>query len=143
MNFNASGSNDEEHAALADINIVPLVDVMLVLLIIFMVTAPLSIGGINVELPASRAKSIAIDENRVVLSIGRNGDFFIEKMPIPAPALQERLKAIFEFRQKKELYIRADRDVVYGSVVDAMSAAKMAGVHKMSMLTQAPKGRKG
>ena len=143
MDFKSSGSGNDENGDLADINIVPLVDVMLVLLIIFMVTAPLSIGGIKVELPASKAKSMTIDEDRVVLSVTQSGDYYIEKMQVSPAALQERLKAIFEFRQKKELYIRADHGVVYGSVVDAMTAAKQAGIQKLSMLTQAPKGKKG
>ncbi len=129
---NDDGHNDD----LAEINIIPLVDVMLVLLIIFMVTAPLSIGGIKVELPTSKAKSTSIDEDRIVLSINQKGEYYIEKMVVPSPALSERLRAIYEFREKKEIYIRADRGVSYGRVVDAMSAAKLAGVTRMSMLTQ-------
>ena len=143
MDLKSAGQGDDDTGALADINIVPLVDVMLVLLIIFMVTAPLSIGGIKVELPASKAKSVTIDEDRVVLSITKTGDYYIEKMQIPQAALQEKLKAMFEFRQKKDLYIRADHDVTYGRVIDAMTAAKLAGIQKLSMLTQAPKGKKG
>ena len=136
-NFRRS-SLDDETDDISDINIIPLVDVMLVLLIIFMVAAPLSIGGINVELPFSRAKGGNVEENRIVLSINKEGRYFIEKMEIPPPALEERFKAIYEFREKRELYIRADRLVPYGRVVDAMSAAKVAGVVRMSMLTQPP-----
>lgn len=133
------GSDDDEDSGqMADINIVPLVDVMLVLLIIFMVTAPLSIGGINVDLPSSKARSTGMAENRVVLSINARGEYYIEKMPVPGANLDQRLLEIYQNREKKELYIRADKGVIYGRVVDAMSAAKLAGVTKISMLTQAP-----
>lgn len=139
MAFNlasGSGGDDDNTDQMAEINIIPLVDVMLVLLIIFMVTAPLSIGGINVNLPLSRAKGVTVTEDRVVLSIAPNGRYFIEKMEVTAAALDERFKAIYQHRKKKELYIRADKGVIYGKVVDAMAAAKLAGVTKISMLTQ-------
>jgi biopolymer transport protein TolR len=135
MQFN--DGYQEEDGALKEINIVPLVDVMLVLLIIFMVTAPLSIGGIKIDLPASKAKSVSVDKNRIVLSIDREGRYFIDKLEVASAALEAKLKAIYEYREKKEIYIRADRGVEYGLVVDAMTAAKIAGVDKMSMLTKA------
>jgi biopolymer transport protein TolR len=130
--------DDDSDDAFAEINIIPLVDVMLVLLIIFMVTAPLSIGGIKVELPFSKARGGSVDENRVVLSINRKGEYYLEKMNIPLSGLDERMRAIYQYRERKELYIRADLGVEYGKVVSAMSAAKMAGVSKISMLTQPP-----
>lgn len=133
MDFKMS---DNEDAEMSDINIIPLVDVMLVLLIIFMVTAPLSIGGINVSVPSSKARSLSLDEERVVLSIDKSGRFFIEKMEVAPKDLESRLKAIYEFRKEKNIYIRADKHVNYGQVVYAMSAAKIAGVQKMSMLTK-------
>ncbi len=126
------GGNED----LAEINIIPLVDVMLVLLIIFMVAAPLSITGIKVNLPSSKAKGTQVDENRVILSINSDGNYFIDKMRIPAAQLSERMKAIYQYRDKKELFIRADRRVEYGNVIYAMSAAKLAGVLKMAMLTK-------
>jgi biopolymer transport protein TolR len=129
-------SFEPEDQSLKEINIVPLVDVMLVLLIIFMVTAPLSIGGINISLPSSKAKSVSIAEDRIVLSVDGKGRFFLESVEVPRTTLEAKLKAIYEFRDKKEIYIRADRSVDYGVVVDAMSAAKLAGVDKMSMLTK-------
>ena len=142
MEFHQSKEGNEDEAdQMADINIVPLVDVMLVLLIIFMVTAPLSIGGISVNLPSSKARSSSIDEDRVVLSINQSGQYFIEKMEVNPRALEERLRAIFSVREKKDLYIRADKKVIYEKVVDAMSAAKVAGVVKISMLTE-PKNKK-
>lgn len=124
---------------IAEINIIPLVDILLVLLIIFMVAAPISISGIQVDLPFSKARTGAIDENRVILSISPEGDFFVDKLQIPQSSLEEKMRTIFQYRDKKELYIRADRMTNYGRVVDAMSAAKVAGVQKISMLTQPPK----
>lgn len=129
-------SSDEESAEIAEINIIPLVDVMLVLLIIFMVTAPLSIGGIKVDLPASKAKGAHIDEDRIVLSISAQGLYYIDKLQIPEATLEDKFKSIYQYRAKKELFIRADQRVPYGKVVYAMSAAKMAGVGKLGMLTQ-------
>jgi biopolymer transport protein TolR len=135
---NLDGSGDDNQD-LAEINIIPLVDVMLVLLIIFMVAAPLSITGIKVNLPTSAAKGSHVDEGRVILSISSKGDYYLEKTKIENKNLTSKLSAVFENRNKKQLFIRADRGVKYGRVVDAMSSAKLAGVSKMSMLTVPPK----
>jgi biopolymer transport protein TolR len=129
-------TDNDSHDDMAEINIIPLVDVMLVLLIIFMVTAPLSIGGIKVDLPASKAVGTSVDEDRIVLTITKNGGFFLEKLEVAEAALPEKFKAIYQYRQKKELYVRADADVSYGKVVYAMSSAKLAGVSKLAMLTK-------
>jgi biopolymer transport protein TolR len=139
MNFN---QGDDSTGDIADINVIPLVDVLLVLLIIFMVAAPISIGGINIELPVSKSRGAISDEDRVVLSVNRSGEFWIDKTRIPGASLPDKLKAMYQFREKKEIFIRADRDVIYSSVIDAMSAAKGAGVTKISMLTQPP-GKSG
>ena len=130
-----SSGHGEEHQDMAEINIIPLVDIMLVLLIIFMVAAPLSISGIGVQLPKSKAKGGSVDESRIILTIDAEGGFFLDKQKIPSEQLEAKMMAIFAVRDKKELYIRADKRVRYGSVVDAMGAAKLAGVSKLSMLT--------
>lgn len=130
-----SAGPDDEHQDIAEINIIPLVDIMLVLLIIFMVAAPLSISGIGVQLPKSKAKGAKVDESRIILSIDSDGGFFLDKQRIPPEQLEAKMQAIFAVRDKKELYIRADKRVLYGSVIDAMGAAKLAGVSKLSMLT--------
>ena len=109
---------------------------LLVLLIIFMVAAPLSISGIKIDLPTTKAKGAPVDGERTILSISSKGEYFIEKMKIPRVELVKRMKAIYEHKGKKEIFIRADRGVEYGRVVDAMGAAKLAGVSKMSMLTK-------
>ena len=125
----------EDHDDLAEINIIPLVDVMLVLLIIFMVTAPLSIGGIKIDLPITKVKGTNVDEDRIVLSINKQGAYYLDKVQIADASLEATFKAKYQYRNKKELYIRADTGVVYGKVVNAMSAAKLAGVTKLAMLT--------
>ena len=132
-------SSDELGADIAEINVIPLVDVLLVLLIIFMVAAPISIGGLNIELPTSKARGTLSDEDRIVVTINKAGEFYMDKTQIPASALSEKLKAIYQFRDRKEIFIRADRAVIYSAVIDAMSAARIAGVTKISMLTQPPK----
>ena len=128
-------AENEEYTPLAEINIIPLVDVMLVLLIIFMVAAPLSISGIGVELPRATAKGAEVDSSRLILSINQKGQYYIEKMGIEADSLPARMQSIFASRSSKQLYIRADRKVLYEKVIFAMSAAKQAGVNKISMLT--------
>ena len=139
MAFGNLNNDDNENRELAEINIIPLVDVMLVLLIIFMVAAPLSITGIKVNLPKSAAKGAHVDEGRVILTVNSSGEYFLEKTKIEAKNLTGKLAAVFENKEKKQLFIRADRGVEYGRVVDAMSSAKLAGVSKMSMLTVPPK----
>ncbi len=133
-------SSDELGAEIAEINVIPLVDVLLVLLIIFMVAAPISIGGINIDLPHSKARGTLSDEDRIVLTINKTGDFYIDKVQIPTSALNAKLKAVYQYREKKEIFIRADKSVVYSNVIDAMSAARLAGVTRISMLTQPPHG---
>lgn len=139
-----SRGGDDSHEDLAEINIIPLVDVMLVLLIIFMVTAPLSIGGIKIDLPTTKARGTTVDEDRIVLSINRAGAYYLDKVQIPDATLEPKFKAVYDSRdpEKKILYIRADQGVPYGKVVYAMSAAKLAGVTKLAMLTnsQGPNG---
>ena len=133
-----NSSSFSEPEDLAEINMIPMIDVMLVLLIIFMVAAPLSISGIQVNLPISKAKGVAIKEDRIVLSIDSKGDYFIEKEPIRKDKLTTKLQSIFEFKKQKHLYIRGDRTVQYTHIIDAMSAARQAGIHKMAMLTTPP-----
>ena len=141
MDFRPKSNLDEEEVEshMADINIVPFVDILLVLLVVFMVAAPLSMSGIKIKMPSSRAKSAVIDENRVVLTIDKKGSYYVGKVNITSAKLETKLKAIFEYRKNKDLYIRADKRVVYGKVVSAMGYAKMAGVDKISMLTKPSK----
>ncbi|MFK7873977.1 MAG: ExbD/TolR family protein [Oligoflexales bacterium] len=127
-------SNDQED--LAEINMVPLIDVMLVLLIVFMVAAPLSISGVKVNLPTSESTGQPVEEKQLVLSINKKGDYYLGKVQISEKDLKTRIKTILDSRNSKDLFIRADRKVEYEKVIHAMSAAKIAGVKRVGMLTE-------
>lgn len=131
-----SGSKDELNA---EINVTPLVDVMLVLLIIFMITAPMMNTGVDIDLPQITAKEVKDPEGKLILSIGIDRRLHISNNVIPWAQLPDKLKALIKNRvdakQDSELYIEADTKLPYGVVVTAMGIAKNAGVTKVMMLT--------
>jgi biopolymer transport protein TolR len=131
-----------EKRAMAEINVTPLVDVMLVLLIIFMVTAPMLSMGIDVNLPRVKSKSIDIAEEKLVLSINENKEIFLNKTRMPLQDLNAKLIAIFVNRVDREVFLRADKNVPYGFVVEVMSEIRKAGVDKLGMITEPPEGIK-
>ena len=122
---------------LSEINITPMVDVMLVLLIIFMVTAPMMNQGIDVNLPKTSSKSnVNVLENDIVLTIDAYKNIYIGKNKISKNDLPIKLKAIFENKQSKNLYLESDQKVPYGFVVEIMASAKNAGIEKVGLVTQ-------
>ena len=127
-----------EHRPLSDINVTPLVDVVLVLLIIFMVTAPMLQMGIDVNLPKVKAKSVDITEEKLVLTIDGGRRIFLNKKQIPLPDLKPKLETIFQDRIDREIYMRADKGVPYGFVVEVMSEIRKAGVDRLGMVTEPP-----
>jgi biopolymer transport protein TolR len=127
-----------EHRPLSDINVTPLVDVVLVLLIIFMVTAPMLQMGIDVNLPKVKAKSVDITEEKLVLTIDGSRRIFLNKNRIPLEDLKPKLEAIFQDRIDREVYMRADKVVPYGFVVEVMSEIRKAGVDRLGMVTEPP-----
>ena len=129
-----SGSGN--NGLLSEINITPFVDVMLVLLIIFMVTAPMMVQGVNVLLPESSSGPISSEENHLVVSIDKDGKIYINDLNVTSDFLGEKLIKILENRAGKEVYLRADKRVSYGVVVHVMSEIKGAGVEKLGMLTE-------
>lgn len=131
-----------EKKSMAEINVTPLVDVMLVLLIIFMVTAPMLSMGIDVNLPRVKSKSIDIAEEKLVLSINENKEIFLNKTRIPLQDLNPKLVVIFVDRVDREIFLRADKNVPYGFVVEVMSEIRKAGVDKLGMITEPPEGIK-
>lgn len=133
---------DSEKKSMADINVTPLVDVMLVLLIIFMVTAPMLSMGIDVNLPRVKSKSIDLAEEKLVLSINENKDIYLNKTRLPLQDLNAKLAAIFAERVDREVFLRADKTVPYGFVVEVMSEIRKAGVDKLGMITEPPEGLK-
>lgn len=127
---------------MADINVTPLVDVMLVLLIIFMVTAPMLSMGIDVNLPRVKSKTIDLAEEKLILSINENKEIFLNKTQMSLQDLNTKLAAIFEQRVDREIFLRADKNVSYGFVVEVMSEIRKAGVDKLGMITEPPEDMK-
>ncbi len=120
---------------LSEINVTPLVDVMLVLLIMFMVTAPMMQQGIEVELPKTASSGVSTQEDPTVLVISQNKQITIAKRPIAATELKAKLGAIFEGRKDKQIYIQADRRVDYGFVAEVMADIRQAGVTSIGLIT--------
>jgi biopolymer transport protein TolR len=120
---------------LADINVVPLVDVVLVLLIIFMITAPLLYRGIDIQLPSSETNTIAPDE-RLVVTVEKDGKVFLNKERVPQDNLEGAFAAARDRNPSVSVYLRADQAVPYGLVVRVMDAAKQAGLARLGMVTE-------
>jgi biopolymer transport protein TolR len=121
---------------MSEINVTPFVDVMLVLLVIFMVTAPLMMSGVDVNLPETSTQPLRTRDDPLVLTVKKDGKVFVQSTEVPAGELAEKLKAIFEGRDSKDLYLRADEAAPYGQVAKAMAAARQAGASKLGMVTE-------
>jgi biopolymer transport protein TolR len=132
MSTNKGGGG---RATLSEINVTPMVDVMLVLLIIFMVTTPLIQQGVKVSLPETKAAPVEADEKKLVVSIDLQKRVFIGEAEVPFAEFEEKLKANAKAQKEKEMYLHADRDLPYGTVVDIMAAAQRAGVTNVGMIT--------
>jgi biopolymer transport protein TolR len=122
--------------ALSEINVTPFVDVMLVLLIIFMVTAPLMQQGVDVDLPDTTTQPLRMDDEPLILSVQKDGKYFLGRTEVPLAELQPKLAAIFDGRDSKEIFLRADDAAPYGVVVKALAAARGAGATKLGMVTE-------
>lgn len=133
-----SGKYDDS-GPMAEINITPFVDVMLVLLIIFMVAAPLLESGIAIQLPKASAKAIPkSDESPVTLNITKDSRVYLNKDEISLNELPTKLQSFFQRRDKKEIFIRADGELPYAFVAQAMAIVKTAGIHKIGLVTLPP-----
>src|SRR3990170_1341013 len=131
-----TNGNGRDRRLMSDINIVPLVDVMLVLLIIFMVTAPMLTQGVDVNLPQANAKALRSDEERLVITVDMNSRIFVGKQPVEFNRLSDALKAIVARRTDRQVYFRAGRAVPYGFVVKVIAEVRNAGVEKLGMVTE-------
>ena len=125
--------------AMTDINVTPLVDVMLVLLIIFMVTAPLIQSGVKVDLPRASAQQMEHSEEKLVLTITRDRRIFLGDAEISPTELERKLSTNARIQKDKELYLHADRSLNYGLVVEIMATARRAGVESLGMITEPDK----
>ena len=136
----AFGSSDSgQRRAMTDINVTPLVDVMLVLLIIFMVTAPLIQSGVKVDLPRASAQQMQHQEEKLVLTVTRDRRLFLGTTEIPPAELERKLTTNARIQKDKELYLHADRSLPYGQVVEIMAVARRAGVESLGMITEPDK----
>jgi biopolymer transport protein TolR len=121
---------------MSDINVTPLVDVMLVLLIIFMITAPMMTQGVDVNLPETTAKPLRQDEKPVVISINKNGEISIGNMKGNMNLLNQELSKLAKTDPDKTILLRADKKVAYGVVAQVMADVKRAGFNKLGMVTK-------
>jgi biopolymer transport protein TolR len=131
----AMGGSSTQGAMLTEINVTPLVDVMLVLLIIFMVTAPMLQTGVDVDLPEAKAQTIPDDEGKLILTVTKDKRVFLGKLQIPWEDVEKILRGNAKLNADHELYLHADRGLLYGDVVKIMAAVKQAGVDKLAMVT--------
>jgi biopolymer transport protein TolR len=135
----AFGGGSDGRRAMTDINVTPLVDVMLVLLIIFMVTAPLIQSGVKVDLPKASAQQMEHSEEKLVLTITRDKRILLGSSEISFADLETKLAANARIQKDKELYLHADRSLQYGTVVEIMAIARRAGVESLGMITEPDK----
>ena len=131
MSTNNSGSR----SAMSEINVTPLVDVMLVLLIIFMVTAPMMQQGLQIELPETKASGVTASEEPLILVINRKGVLTLAEKKLKMSTVSEKVAAIFETRKNKDIYIQADKRVNYGVVASVMAEVKSSGATSISLIT--------
>jgi biopolymer transport protein TolR len=121
--------------AISEINVTPLVDVMLVVLIIFMITAPLMQQGIEIELPKTQAEGLT-NEDPLVVTVKMDGAIFLQRAEVPIAELEPKLLAIFQSRDDREVFIRADSRVAYGIVAQTLATLRRAGASKIGMVTE-------
>jgi biopolymer transport protein TolR len=136
MAIDASPQRDA--AVLAQINVTPLVDVMLVLLVIFMVTAPIIQQGVQVNLPQAKAGAIPGTEELLVVTIAKDGKIYLNDNPMSPGELGQKLRAIRKLQADKQVYLRADQDVKYGIVMKTIAEIKQAGIERLGMVSRPP-----
>ncbi len=137
------GTGGGDRRLMSEINVTPLVDVMLVLLIIFMVTAPMMQEGMSINVPKVQAGALdQREEEPIILVISKQGQLSIKRTTMTLETLPNELQKIFTSRGDKTVYLRADQDVPYGVVVQAMAVAKAAGADRLSIITQPPEERR-
>ncbi len=124
--------------AISNINVTPLVDVMLVLLVIFMVTAPILQQGVNINLPKVKAAALTGEEQQLVVAVTRNGQVYLNDTPTQIAELGPKLQAILKLRPDRQVYLRADQNVRYGEVMQVIATVKGAGVERLGMVTEPP-----
>ncbi len=135
MGMGTSSSKSNSKAVMSEINVTPFVDVMLVLLIIFMVTTPLMQQGLEVNLPKTAASGVELREDPFIMVISANGKTKVGDIEIGTEQMKDKLKAIFETRKNKQIYIQADTKVDYGVVAATMAEIRAAGIFSINLIT--------
>jgi biopolymer transport protein TolR len=125
----------KETGTLSEINVTPLVDVMLVLLIVFMVTAPIMQTGVDVTLPEAKAQTVPDENGKLIITMTKDHRVFLGRMEIPVAEVETKLKANAKLQADREVYLHADTALSYGDVVKVMAAIKLAGGDKMGLIT--------
>jgi biopolymer transport protein TolR len=134
MGGGGGGGRNRRMGGMNEINVTPLIDVMLVLLVIFMVTAPLLTTGVHVDLPKVKSAPMPVDDAKLMVIVTADEHVYLGKDEITGD-LEEKLKTNAKLQEQKELYIQADEQVKYGAVLRVMAAARLAGVEKLGMVT--------
>lgn len=130
------GDQNNRHHVMSEINVTPLVDVMLVLLIIFMITTPLLEQGIPVDLPQTKTTSLEPTETQMLIEITKNQDIFLEKQKHSPRTLEKALVQMLKKSRRREVFIRADRSVPYGFVAKVMAVVKSSGITRLGLVTE-------
>jgi biopolymer transport protein TolR len=128
---------------MAEINVTPMVDVMLVLLIIFMVSAPLLTVGVPLDLPQTRAKALDLDKEPLTVSVNADGQVYLQNTEIPVEELAAKLKAVTEARgggAEERIFVRGDQKLAYGTVMKVMGRLQAAGFQKVALITDVEQG---
>ncbi len=131
-------SSERNQEVLSQINVTPLVDVMLVLLVIFMVTAPILHQGVSVNLPRVQAGALAGDEVQLVVTVNAGGKVYLNDQSMTAPELLAKLQAILREQPDRAVYLRADASLPYGEVMRVIGSIRQAGVQRLGMVTEPP-----
>ncbi len=137
--YGGGGRRRSSYRPISEINVTPFVDVMLVLLIVFMITAPLLTVGVPVNLPKTKAKSIAESEEPLVITVNAEGVVFIQDTEVAIENLVPRLRAITENKADTRIYLRGDKDINYGRVMEVMGTVNIAGFTRVALITELPK----
>ena len=128
-------SGNDSRRFMSEINVTPFVDVMLVLLIIFMVTAPMMQEGVDVNLPQAQGKSLPSKEKRMTISITSTKEIYLNDRKIDLSDLENKIRTVFQNRTDRQLFLKADEIVPYGFVVQTMAAVRNAGIDQLGMVT--------
>ena len=138
--YNRVNKVQKKHKIISQINVTPFVDVMLVLLIVFMITAPLLTVGVSVDLPKTKASQLNSKGDPIVVSIKQNGELFIQEREIDTVQLLPRLRAISSGNKNLRIYVRGDKNVPYGLVLETISKIKSSGFKKVALVAKLQEG---